>query len=287
MSVVAWGIVSSLVALATGVSLALALALLQKSRLQALQQDVFARTEASLAEFLIFLPALQFWGLLGIIIGPGALVIMLQFGVLWGLSATVIALLLLPWLRRHLHWQRCEKISRQLPDVVQALSTALAAGLALAPAFDAICPRLSQPIRQEFIVLNRRLQFGDSLSAGLHDFYLRVPRGGVYQLFLALTLGSQHGAQQVNLLQRLAKSLRQKIYAEERLRSLSAQARLQGRVMLLLPIGLFVILQWVQPGNNELLINTRLGQMMLVCAAIMMCIGHFIVRQLVRTTPDD
>lgn len=282
-----WGVVSTLVTLAAGISLALAMALLQRSRLHALQQKVFARTEANLAEFLIFLPAVQFWGLLGIIIGPTALVIMIQFGLLWALVATVISFLLLPWLRRHLHWQRCEKISRQLPDVVQALSNALAAGLALGPAFEAVCPRLSQPVKQEFILLNRRLQLGDSLAAGLYDFYQRVPRGGVYQLYLALTLGSKHGSQQVNILQRLTKSLRQKIYAEERLRSLSAQARLQGRVMLLLPIGLFLALQWVQPGSNELLINTRAGQIMLTSAAVMMLIGHLLVRRLVRTVPDD
>lgn len=282
-----WGIISTLVALAAGVSMALTLALLQKSRLHALQQQVFARTEANLAEFLIFLPALQFWGLIGIIVGPAALLILIQFGLLWALIMTIASVLILPWLRRYWHGRRCTKISRQLPDVVQALANALAAGLALAPAFEAVHPRLPQPIKQEFILLNRRLQFGDSLASGLQDFYRRVPRGGVYQLYLALTLGSQHGSQQVTILQRLAKSLRQKIYAEERLKSLSAQARLQGRVMLFLPVGLYIVLNWIQPSGTELLTSTQMGQMMLLGAVLLMFLGHLVVRQLVRTTPDD
>lgn len=287
MSITSWGVFSTLAALATGITFALSLAMLQKSRLQALQAQVFAQTEASLAEFLIFLPPTQFWCLVAAVVLPTGFIVLFQFGPFWAVLVVAAIVLLLPWFRHLLHAKRCDRIAQQLPDVVLALANALAAGLALAPALAAVCPRLPQPIEQEFSLLNRRLQWGDSLAAGLADFYQRVPRGGVYQFLLVLTLAKQHGAQQVTVLQRLAKSLQQRIYAERRLRSFSAQARLQGRVMLMLPIGLFVVLQWVQPSDNALLLTTHTGQFMLALAAIMMLIGHLLVRQLIRTTPDD
>ncbi|MDT7526651.1 MULTISPECIES: type II secretion system F family protein [Pseudidiomarina] len=237
-------------------------------------------TEQSLADFLIFMPVAQLW--MRILMASVVLfmVVALAVSVQAALISVVVLILGLPALKNYLLTKRRKIIDKQLPDFILLIANGSAAGLSFMAAIEASVLQLPIPLRYEVQLLVRRSRTGDSLADALNDFYRRVPTDSMMQWVTTVQLGLKHGAQQVAVMQRLATSLQQQAYARERLLSLSAQARLQGKVMLFLPIGLFFILRKVEPGNTALLTETGTGQAMLIGCAILMFIGNMIVKKI-------
>lgn len=69
--------------------------------------------------------------------------------------------------------------------------------------------------------------------------------------------------------------------------SLSAQARLQGKIMFVLPIGLFFAIGAVQEESKTVLLSTSGGQLLLLLAACLMAIGLLLTRRIMGRFNDD
>lgn len=236
-------------------------------------------TEQSLAEFLIYMPASQFWARFGMFVTPLICGIWLVLSLTSAIVFALIALTSTYFIKNALLARRLAQINQQLPDGLDLLVTAVSAGLSFHAALERTASQLPKPLRQEWALMVRLTKTGDGIYPALENFYQRVRSESVLQFLLTVHLGLQHGAQQVLVLQRLAQSLRQQHYAVERVRSLSAQARMQGKVMLLLPVGLFGVLHHLHPENTHTLIHTFMGNMLLLaCMALMLC-GHILIRK--------
>lgn len=237
-------------------------------------------TESSLAAFLIYVPARVFWERILWLLLP-ILVILAMLVSLWISVVTALGIVvLLLLLKRRLLQRRYRLINEQLPDAIDLLVTAMQAGLSFAAALERSTLQLSAPLRHEWTLLLRQLRLGDSMEFVLQQFYQRIQTQAVMQLLLTIQLGLQHGAQQVEILQRLATNLRQQHYAVERVKSLSAQARMQGKVMIILPLLLFFGLHHLHPQNTSILLTTQLGNTLLIFCVALLGMGHFIVRQI-------
>ncbi len=249
-----------------------------------LQRD----TEVSMAAFLIFLPAQTFWLLVGstaVPIGLVAYIILAKWW--WALIAALCYLACLPWLRAVLLRQRRQKLEQQLPGALQLLASSLNAGLSLLPALDLAARQLSPPLKTEFRLLVQRQRTGDSLALALSDIYRRSPSALVRFFTFALETGNKYGGQQVQMLERMARAMQQQHYAKQRMLSLSAQARLQGKIMFVLPIGLFFAIGEVQQDTKVLLLTTTSGQLLLLLCACLMLIGVLLTRRLMGRFNDD
>ena len=237
-------------------------------------------TEQSLAEFLIYMPASQFWGRFCVLLSPLIIVMGSFFSVVVAVMVASIAFVSTYFIKNALLARRLKLVNRQLPDALDLLVTAVSAGLSFHAALESTAPQLPMPLRQEWSLMVRLTKTGEGIFPALANFYKRIKSESVLQFLLTVHLGLRHGAQQVLVLQRLAQSLRQQHYAIERVKSLSAQARMQGKVMLLLPVGLFAVLHYLHPDNTQTLIQTSLGNVLLAaCLALMVC-GHILIRKI-------
>lgn len=244
--------------------------------------------ESSLAAFLIFIPARWFWSLLLITALPITLASLLVFEHWWSAAlASFGYFACLPWLRSSLFRRRRLRIEKQLPNALQLLASSLQAGLSLMPAMELASQQLAAPLKTEFWLLVQRQRTGDSLAAALDDFYQRAPSSIVRYFTFALETGNKYGGQQVQMLERMAGAIQQQHYAKERMLSLSAQARLQGKIMFVLPIGLFFAIGAVQEESKTVLLSTSGGQLLLLLAACLMAIGLLLTRRIMGRFNDD
>ncbi|RUO51374.1 hypothetical protein CWI69_11855 [Pseudidiomarina halophila] len=244
--------------------------------------------ESSLAAFLIFIPARMFWSLLLITALPITLACLLMFDDWWWAALASIAYFAcLPWLRSSLFKRRRYRIEKQLPGAIHLLASSLQAGLSLTPALELASQQLAAPLKTEFWLLVQRQRTGDSLAIALADFYQRAPSPIVRYFTFALETGNKYGGQQVQMLERMAGAIQQQHYAKERMLSLSAQARLQGKIMFVLPIGLFFAIGAVQEEAKTVLLTTTSGQLLLLLAACLMAIGLLLTRRIMGRFNDD
>ncbi|RUO45911.1 hypothetical protein CWE21_12955 [Pseudidiomarina aquimaris] len=239
------------------------------------------RAEASLAVFLVFLPMWQFWYGVALL---ALLVALFVFAVThdwrWVVVSLIVTLGALPMLRSVLHKRRTERIERQLPEALRLLANSLQAGMSLASALALTAQQIQPPLATELSVIVQRQRTGESLELAFADLQRRANSSIVQFFGFIILMSVKHGGQQADVLSRMAVAIQQQHYAQQRVLSLSAQARMQGRVMFFLPIGLFLALKVVHQDTTEILLTTGAGQILLLICACLMGAGFFLTRRI-------
>jgi tight adherence protein B len=260
--------------------------LLSKDRVRLLKQQLELHTESTLWDFLSLASTRQVWLLALLFMLPILAVVAIFSSLFWATAAALGCFAVLPILRRQLLHRRQQQVTLQLPDALTLLSHAMASGMSLLPALELTLTQCPQPLKGELTLMLQRLRLGESLSNALTALAARIPTMAIQFFVLTMQIGARHGGQQVAVLQRMAAALQQQNIAQQRLLSLSAQARLQGRVMFLLPIGLFVVLHWLHPDNTRLLTQTREGLLILGISAVLLLLGHLLVKRIMQSAAD-
>lgn len=260
--------------------------LLSKERRQQLQRQLQLQTESTLWDFLSAATARQVWLWSLLLLLPIVALVAVLFSPFWAAAVALICCALLPMLRQMLLQRRQQQVTLQLPDALTLLSHAMASGMSLLPALELSLSQCPQPLKGELTLMLQRLRLGESLSDALAALAQRIPTMAMQFFVLTMQIGAHHGGQQVAVLQRMAAALQQQNIAHQRLLSLSAQARLQGRVMFLLPLGLFMVLRWLHPENTALLTQTQAGWVILALCAVLLIVGHLLVRRIMHGAAD-
>lgn len=209
-------------------------------------------------------------------------------GVLWWsgslVLAAVVALLagavprvLWWWLRR----RRLARLRQQLPDVAMLLGGGLRAGMSLGQAMGQCAAELPNPMRQELELLLREQRLGASFDAALAGLERRAPLEEVQLLGAALRISRHTGGHLADTLDALADALRRKIALEGKIAALTAQGRLQGWVMGLLPVLCALALAWIEPEAMRLLVTTPLGWSTCAGLLVMQGLGLYFLRRIV------
>lgn len=174
------------------------------------------------------------------------------------------------------------RIARQLPDMLALWSGLLRAGQGTTQALSQVAQRQPAPLGDELRLVTGQLRLGVALEAAIAG--LRE-RAGLPDLRLLSTLLSTHrelGGNLAESLQRLADLLRNRLQMEERIQSLTAQGRLQGVVVGVLPLLLLVVLYAMEPEAMRVLHTTWQGWIALGFIAALELCGFLLIRRIVR-----
>ncbi|WP_258808483.1 type II secretion system F family protein [Pseudidiomarina sp. CB1] len=245
------------------------------------RQQIEQHAEASLAVFLIFLPMRQFWYGVLLLTSLIALITLLLTHDWRSMMLTmVVSVGALPLLRNVLHQKRTAQIEQQLPEALRLLANSLHAGMGLASALALTAQQVSAPLATELSLIVQRQRTGETLESAFADFQRRAATSIVQFFGFIIVTSVRHGGQQADVLSRMAEAIQQQHYAQQRILSLSAQARLQGRVMFFLPLGLFFALKTVHQDATTLLLTTSAGQIVVVVCVCLMAAGYFLTRRI-------
>ena len=115
------------------------------------------------------------------------------------------------------------------------------------------------PISQEFALVLREQRLGVPLDKALQGFAARVDLPDARMLVTTLAIARELGGGLAEALERYARMVRRRLALESRIRALTAQGKLQGWIMGALPIGLAVILWWLNPSEMNQLVESPAG----------------------------
>jgi tight adherence protein B len=174
------------------------------------------------------------------------------------LGAGGVALANLAVQRHRRSWLR-QRAAEQIADAVSALSAGLRAGLSLPQAFAYARDEAEEPLRRELVTLVDAIETGTPVSEALAGW--AAAHGSEDALLIAgvLDLHRRSGGDLPIVLDGLAGTLRERRAAHREVRALTAQARLSGVILGMLPIGFFAFL--LLTSRREMLeaISTPLG----------------------------
>lgn len=189
------------------------------------------------------------------------------------------------WFVRLLAARRLARLRAQLPEGLGTLSTSVRAGLSLPQALAQGAESVAAPLGEELGRITRETALGGTLEAALESFERRAPLPEVQLLVAALKLARSTGGSLAPLLDQLTETLRERERLRGHVRTLTAQGRLSGWVVGLMPVALLGIVSVVDPEFLAPLVRTPAGLMLLGSAVALELIGAFAIRAVVRVEP--
>lgn len=249
-------------------------------------RESFTRTAGhTLGEMFLFVdPQRLFLYNLGLLVLAPLLVLLLTDS----LPLTVIVLVLVASVPRFIYRSMKEKRERkfvsQLPDALMALASGLRAGGSLAVALEKLVEEQRPPLSQEFELFLREQRLGVDFDTALEHMAARLPLQDFQLVVTGMRISRDVGGNLASILETQADILRSKSMMEGKIKSLTAQGKLQGMVMTVLPVILGIILYFMEPEGMTMLFTTRPGWAALAVIAVMETLGYFAISKI--TTID-
>ena len=128
----------------------------------------------------------------------------------------------------------------------------------------------------------RKQRLGSTLEEALEDMHRSIGGAEVALFVTAVVVVRQLGGNLSEILARLGQTLREKQAMERKIIALTAQGRLQARIVGLLPVVLLVVMTRMEPHAMRLMYTTPQGWVTLVVLAVLELVGALLLRRLVR-----
>lgn len=201
----------------------------------------------------------------------------LFLGLLGSAISAILPRLTLKFMRR----RRLLNLEHQLPDAAMTLSGSLRAGANLTQALAQLAREGQPPLSQEVELTLREQRLGVPLDTCLEGLDRRIASQSMTLAVSAMRIAQETGGGLAEALERASQTLRTKLAVEAKIRTLTAQGKLQGVVIGLLPLVLMAVLDRMEPEVMHLLYTTPTGWMTLAVVAVLELLGVFFVRKIV------
>ncbi|HEU4355935.1 MAG TPA: type II secretion system F family protein [Actinomycetota bacterium] len=180
---------------------------------------------------------------------------------------------------------RTDVLQGQLADAASAIASASRAGLSLRQAVQVAAEQTPPPVGEALREVVDRTSLGASLDEALEGWAAASPIPDVRLATAVLRLHRRTGGALAPVLEGLAKTLRERRAAVREVRSLTAQARLSGAILGLLPVGFFLFLWLTARRDMAAALGTSLGRTAIAVGLGLEAAAFLWIRRLLRVEP--
>jgi tight adherence protein B len=197
----------------------------------------------------------------------------LVFGIIFGLPGALAPRLALRVIKK----KRATKFKEQLVDAMGTITNALRTGFSLPKAFQLIAQDMPKPICQEFGILVQELRLGIDTEEGLENMLERLPSDDLDLMVTSVAISNSVGGNLAEVFDRLAHTIRERSRIEGRIDSLTAQGKMQGTLVAILPIFVGCALYWIDPTLMAPMFESFIGLAVVVGMCVMEVLGYFFI----------
>jgi tight adherence protein B len=177
--------------------------------------------------------------------------------------------------------RRLEKLTEQLPVLVEQIIRAARSGAGLEQSLAKLTDRTPSPLRDELRIALRRTQLGITLSEALSEFPARTGLPAMQVLVSAVSLSERHGGNVADSLDRLSHSLRDRAVLTKRLREANTANR--GWSLLVLTVEALILAVFVVAAPQQILriMSGSAGITTIAVASATLFVGGYSILRLV------
>lgn len=175
---------------------------------------------------------------------------------------------------------RIKKFQGQLVDAMVMISSSLKAGLSFIQAIEVLCEEMPPPISQEFKLVLKENKWGLSLEESLVRLRKRVPLEEVNLLVSSILIAREAGGELPKVLLRLTNTIRDNLKLKEKVATLTLQGKLQGLIMMCLPIGFGYFVYRQNPEHFVVMWQNPTGRLFLMVAAGLQIFGMILIKRI-------
>ncbi|GAA0591026.1 hypothetical protein GCM10009001_03810 [Virgibacillus siamensis] len=176
--------------------------------------------------------------------------------------------------------KRIKAFNDGLPGMITSIIGSLRAGFGFLQALQMVARESYPPIKDEVELVLKSLQYGTSMDDALLEWKRRMPSAELGLLVDAIIIQRQSGGNLAYLLDKILETNRARTKIENQIKTLTAQGKLSGLIISLLPIGLGILIFIINPEYISTLFTNPIGMLMLGVAGVGFIIGFIFVRKI-------
>lgn len=185
------------------------------------------------------------------------------------------------WYVRRKARRRVASFEGQFPDCLEFVSRSMRAGHAFSAAIEMAHRELSDPLAGELRRAFEEQNLGQPLEIVLRKLSQRVPSMDVQFFVSAVLLQKRTGGNLAELLDKLAQLMRERFKLRARIRAVSAQGLMSGRILSAIPAGVAVMMFVVNPQYARFFMVDPVGHQLIAAALGLQLVGYLIIRKIV------
>ncbi|HHW39800.1 MAG TPA: secretion system protein [Syntrophomonadaceae bacterium] len=190
--------------------------------------------------------------------------------------------LISPWFYlEQMRRKRLHSFNNQFADSLSVMTNSLRAGYSLLQAIEMVAREMPPPISDEFGRTLREMQLGTATEMALSNLSRRVGSEDLDLMLTALLIQRQIGGNLAEILDNIAETIRERVRIKGEIKTLTAQGRISGIIIGLLPVAIMVVLFLISPSYVSVLFTEPLGLALLGGAACGEVLGVLIIRRIV------
>ncbi len=175
--------------------------------------------------------------------------------------------------------KRFLKFEEQLPEALDLLSRSLKAGHAFSSGLRLVSEEMDNPIAGEFDKTINEINFGVAANDALVNLTNRIPLDDLKFFVISVILQRETGGNLAEILENLARLIRERFKLNGHVRVLSAQARLSAYILVAMPFLVGFAVYFINPRFFEPFFESPSGKYILAFGAVWMIIGIFVMKK--------
>jgi len=178
--------------------------------------------------------------------------------------------------------RRFAAFEKELPSACDLMVSALRAGQSLIASMGMVARECSEPVSGEFRTCFEEQNFGLEMKVAMENLLHRVPVQDLRIVCTAILIQKESGGNLAEVLDKTAHVIFERFRLRREVSTRTAQGRMTGWVLTLLPVVLAFALYLVNPEMMSLLWKRDIGIKLLWVACSMIVVGGLIIRKIVN-----
>jgi len=211
----------------------------------------------------------------------GILVYLIALNAQYGLIAALCtSILSVTWIKMA-KTRRLSRFEAQIGDALVIMANSLRSGFSFLQAMDMVRKELPNPIAIEFGRTFQEMNLGTPTEEALENLDNRIGSEDLGLVITAVLIQRQVGGNLAGILDNIAGTIRERVRIKGEIRTLTAQGKISGVIIGILPIILAAVMYIISPDYLMPLISERMGLGMLVSALLLEAAGIIIIRKII------
>lgn len=177
---------------------------------------------------------------------------------------------------------RLRQFEDNFPNVLDLLVGSLRAGQGLLHAIQIVAQEMPEPVASEFDRVVRETSLGYSLQDALDHLVERVGSEDLHMTVTAIQINYEVGGNLAEVLHTISETIRDRLRLTRMIRAVTAQQRMTGTILILLPFILGAILMVLNPSYMMAMFQPGWPLLIPAYAVGSVLIGALIMRQMMR-----
>jgi tight adherence protein B len=210
----------------------------------------------------------------------GGILFLASDNLLFLILGCLVGFMLPKWYVKKKQKERMTRFNEGLPDMLTTVVGSLRAGFSFPQALKAVVEEAQSPIKEEVENVLREMQYGSSIEDSLNELKERMPSEDLDLMIQAILIQRQVGGNLATVLDKIVETIRERTKIQRQVVTLTAQGRLSGIVIGLLPIALGLFIYLIEPEYIGTLFSNPIGLILISVGTISGMIGFIFIRKL-------